>query len=484
MADLALTNVVSISVSQSGTGIGQYNTSNLALFSREAFGTGFGALGYKIYLSPTQVGVDFGTSSSTFAMANAVFSQQPNILANVGYLVVIPFLATAQTAVQSITTLSPALLPPASGAVTLNYAGGNSGALAYNASNAAIQSAIRLIATLGTVVVVGTFATGLSITLSGIVGAAPLFTFSANTLADAATAAITPVAATTTIGSLAETLDSAINRTQGLVQYFGIMSAEVQIQTVMLAAAAVIQPLNKIGFFASYTAADVSPGGMLDLLRSGSFSQSRGLFYGDVLATSLVMMASYVGRAISTNFQGSKTTQSMHLKNLIGVQPDPSMTQTLLNQCLAAGADVYCSIQGVPKVFCSGANTFFDNVYNLQWFIGSLQVAGFNQLAQTSTKIAQTEDGLTTLKSAYANVCEQALTNQFAAPGAWNNPTTFGVQADLFANISQRGYYIYSSPVSQQAASVRATRAAPLIQIALKYAGAIHSGSVIVNVNA
>lgn len=481
--DLSLSNVINVSVSAPGAGIGLYNTSNIGLFTREAAAPSFGLLGYRIYLDPSGVATDFGTSSNTYAMATAIFSQQPNILANGGYLVIMPFLTS-------------------------------------------------------------------------------------------------------------ETIVNAIIRTLGLVQYFGVMCAEVTTQTNMLAAASEIQTLNKLAIWMSQTAADVAPGGMLDLLRTGSLKQNRGWFYGaqpviavqnlsfssvsasgafvlnyngnpsasiawnasaatiqtdlqamaglgsvtvsgsiasqnlqvtftgvdgpalpltitsntlmnsipsavvvtdstvtvgvsiaSALQQCLVSAASYWGRALSTNFNGSDTTQTMHLKDLIGVQPDPSMTQTLLNQCQAAGADVYASIQGVPKVFTSGANDFFDNQYNLQWFVGGIQVAGFNVLAQTSTKIPQTDSGMDTLKTAYRNVCEQGVTNQFLAPGQWNNPTTFGNQADLLANVSQRGYYIYSAPVSQQSPAVRATRAAPLVQIAIKYAGAIHSSSVIVNIN-
>jgi len=44
--DLQLTNVVNISVSQANTGVNAYNTSNLALFSHDTPGEGFGALGY------------------------------------------------------------------------------------------------------------------------------------------------------------------------------------------------------------------------------------------------------------------------------------------------------------------------------------------------------------------------------------------------------------------------------------------------------
>lgn len=380
--DLNISNIVNISVAAEGTGISQYNTSNLALFTRDTPGMSFGSDPFKIYLDPVQVGIDFGTGSLTYAMALQVFSQQPNILANNGYLVVIPLLT------------SPS----------------------------------------------------------------------------------------------AETIDAAITRTANLVQYFGVMvteTADVTTQSTMLAAAAIIQTMNKLMFWVSRLSASIAPSGILDQLRSHTYHQNRGLYYGGAAdADALGMMSAYAGRALSTNFNGSLTTETMHLKDLIGVNPDPSMTQNLYNEAQTAGVDIYASIQGVPKTISFGANDFFDNQYNLQWFVGALQVAGFNVLAQTSTKIPQTENGVSVLKNAYRNVCEQAVANGFAAPGQWNNPTTFGNQSDLFQNVAQRGYYIYSQPVSQQLPSVRAQRQAPLIQIALKYAGAIHSSTVIVNVNA
>jgi hypothetical protein len=174
----------------------------------------------------------------------------------------------------------------------------------------------------------------------------------------------------------------------------------------------------------------------------------------------------------------------MHLKDLVGILPDPTITQTLLTKAQDVGADCYVSIQGVPKTFTSGGNKFFDDVYNLLWFVGSLKIAGFNVLATTSTKIAQTENGVSSLKSAYRRICEAAVTNEFVAAGRWTSANTFGVQEDFFDNITQRGYYIYSQPVALQLPSDRAERNAPLIQMAIKYAGAIHSSSVIVNINA
>ena len=477
--DLSLANVFTVSVSTPQTGVGEFNTSNLAIFTRESYQTSFGSLGYKIYLEPTEVGEDFGTSSNTYAMANAVFSQKPNILAGGGYLVVIPMLGTAQTAVQTITFSSV----PTAGNFLLNYNGDVTTAIAYNASQSAIQVLVRTLTGLEAATVVGTCATSIVITCTGISGAVALMTISSNTLTDAELDTVTPTVTTTTIGFATETIDKAITRTVGLVQYFGVMQTEIPIQTQMLAGAAVIQALNKIAFWLSVTAADVNPGGYIDLLRSGTLTQNRGLFYGVSLATGLVYMASYAGRGMSTNFNGSKTTQTMHLKTLAAVQPDSTMSQSLLTLCIAAGADTYVSLQGVSKVFCSGENDYYDNQYNLQWFVGALLVAEFNSLAQVDTKLPQTENGMDVMKNGATQVCEQGVTNGFIAPGTWTSPTTFGNQEDLYLNVSQKGYYIYSAPISQQLPAVRAARTAPLIQVAIKYAGAIHSGSAVINVN-
>jgi hypothetical protein len=377
--DLNISNVINISVSQSQSGLGQYNTSNVALFTNDDYESSFGDDGYKIYLGPTEVATDFGSDSDTYAMALTLFSQQPNILANRGYLVIIPFEDAPYTT---------------------------------------------------------------------------------------------------------ETLAEAIARTEDLVQYFGIMSASIVDETDGKAAADVVQPLNKMLFLVSRTEEDVDEDGYFDDINNASEDHTRCLYYGtDNDQDALKMMAAYVGRGLSTNFAGANTTQTMHLKDLIGIIADPTMTQTILTKCQNAGVDAYPSIQGVPKVFTSGENGFFDDVYNLLWIVGALEIAGFNALAQVSTKIPQTESGMDTLKGAYRTICEQGVSNQFLAPGRWNNPVTFGIQEDLFNNISERGYYIYSQPVSQQTPTSREEREAPLIQIALKYAGAIHSSTVIVNIN-
>lgn len=478
MSILSISNIINVSVATVQIGVNNYSTSNLAIFSDEQPDLGtFGSLGYAIYLSPEQVGIDFGTSSKTFEMANGVFSQQPNILSGGGVLVVILMITTSQTL--SFSGIA------ASGTFEVVSTYGTSAAINWNDSASVIQQKLRAVVGQEGWIVTGSIASELlTIHMAGNYGPVSIVSTTANTLATSGPVAITITPAITIVG---ESLAAAISRTVGLVQYFGIMATEsvdVIGQVGLLAAAAVIQPLLKVGFFVSHVSADIAPGGMLDLLRSGSLSHSRGLYYGQVTShEDLVFMASYAGLALSTNFNGSNTTQTMNLKSLPGVQADLTMTETFLQQAKAAGADTYPSLQGVSCVIQTGANTEWDQIYGTLWFAGALQVAGFNYLATTSTKIPQTESGMDGLKGAYRNICNQAVNNQFSAPGQWNSATTFGDPAKLLLNVAQFGYYIYSVPIAQQSQASRVAREAPLCSIAIKLAGAIQSSTVIVYVN-
>lgn len=477
MAQLVLSNVINISVSQVSAGAGNYNTSNVGLFSDEAPANSFGVLGYKQYIDPSGVATDFGSTSKTYAMALATFSQQPNILAGNGELVVILIgHATVHFALSGV---------PASGTFEISYLGNPTTAINFGDTAAQIQTKLRLVAGLSEVLVTGSLASqSLNFEMSGVYGASPALTVVANSLQTSAPAAITFAI---TIPTAGETWAAAITRTSTLVQYFGVEITATAFdmgQADVLAAAAVIQSLNKVGLVVSFTEADILPGGTIDLLRTGSFSKTRGLFYGDPVGNNaLVYMASYAGVGFSVNFTGSNTTATQNLRTLAGVQPDPSMSQTIFDEAKAAGADIYVSLQGVPAIISNGANRYFDQIYNQEWIVGALQIAGFNFLQQAGTKIPQTESGMDGLKGAYRGVCEQGVTNEYLAPGTWTSPTTFGVQADFIANISQRGYYIFSQPVAKQLQVDRAARIAPLVQIALKEAGAIQSSSVLVNIN-
>ena len=387
---LDLTNVINISVSQTPTGLGNYNVNNVALFTEDvplvesssssssSLGGGaspapghFGA--YRIYVSAQAVGDDFGTTSTTYKMAVALFSQQPNILAGGGCLIIFKL-------------------------------------------------------------------------------------------------------------GIAETLLAAIARVKDLVFFCGIISTNYPATGSMKTLADSVQSYgDKILILPSKTYADVSAD--FTPIKAAKDYNTRCIYTSDqTTGAELLFAAAYAGRGFSVDFTGSRTAITMNLKQLTTIDPDEGITQTIYEALATAGVDAYVDYAGVPSIVSNGANKFFDEIYNLTWLVCQLKVVGFNALALVGTKIPQTEPGMSLLKSAYRSVCEQALNNGYVAPGAWNSSEWFGNQNDMINNILERGYYIYSGPVNLQAAADRAARKAPLVQIAIKEAGAIHSTSIIVNV--
>jgi len=295
-----------------------------------------------------------------------------------------------------------------------------------------------------------------------------------------------------TPGETQETVRAAITRVMGQVYFYGVLiDEEMDAQSAEFAAlAAQCKADGKMFFYCSSNIAMLEPGSMLDLLRSGSVTRARAFYHGNALLNGAtaqqtqIFAGAYAGRALSVNFSGSLTATTLHLKALVGINPDQTISQTELAKAQAAGVDVYVAIAGLPCLFTSGENSYFDDVYNADWMAFALQVAGFNYLKQTNYKIPQTETGMTGLKDAYGKVCRQAVTNGVLGPGAWTSPDTVGNQADCIRNVADVGYYVYSLPVNQQLQADRQARKAPVVQIAAKFAGAIHESDVVVNLNA
>lgn len=279
-----------------------------------------------------------------------------------------------------------------------------------------------------------------------------------------------------------ETLAQAIARTVDDVFYCGIISTAYPDQADMLALATAVQAYkDKILFLPTATASLIT--GAFTDIKNSSLSRTRCLYYSTSEYTARLFAAAAAGRSLSVDFNGSNTALTMNLKQLAGITADSAITQTIYDLCETAGVDVYVSFAGVSAYVSNGANRYFDEAYNLVWFISALRVAGFNALFQTGNKVPQTEVGMNLLKSAYRSVCEKAVNNGYIAPGTWTSSEWFGVQDDMAKNIEQKGYYIYSSAVSKQSAADRGNRIAPLIKIAVKESGAIHSTNVIVTIN-
>lgn len=291
-----------------------------------------------------------------------------------------------------------------------------------------------------------------------------------------------------------ETVRAALARLADKVFFFGVLMDEELLAsdpTEFAQLAAYCQANRKMLFYTSSHITDLQPGSGLDLVRQAAETLVRCLYYGSALLNGAaaqqtqIFSAAYAGRGLSTNFDAANTSTTMHQKQLATITPDDTLTQTALNAADAAGVDVYGNFGGFACLKTSGANQFFDQAYQRQWLSFALQIAGFNYLASTSTKVPQTEDGMNGLKDAYIQVLKQAVANGYLATGLnWYSATSFGNKADLVRNIFETGYYVYSLPVAQQAQNARQQRQAPVVQIAAQEAGAIHSSAVIVNVEA
>ena len=274
-----------------------------------------------------------------------------------------------------------------------------------------------------------------------------------------------------------ERAKDAILRTKGSVNYFGIVYNEKMADAVLTELAATVQSLDKFQAVGSNLTADIT--GVFTTVTNSGYTKTRCMLYTNTENDALDFAAGYMSRLMSINFNATGTALTMHLKDFVGLVADSGINQTLLDSAKKAGVDVIADF-GIPKIFISGANLFSDQVYTRLALQVDLQIAGFNYLAQTTSKIPQTEQGMDGLKGTYRAVLSRYVDVGVFAPGTWTGSTRFGNPADHDRNIEEFGFYINSISIAKQAQSERIARIAPVVQIAAKEAGAIHSSDVTV----
>lgn len=483
---LDIGNVVRVSVSGPERGLATINTSALAIITDEApIPADFGD--YRTYLNPDGVAEDFGTSSETYRLALSVFNQKINILTGGGFLVVVPRLQSGPATAAVILGTGPVNLLSLSATdynLNVDVDGGGAGdELIGSVDTTSLATAET---SLNSTAIT---AAGLEFVLSGELSAAIV---TLQTLATGATKSITIGAAGTgtdiavplgLTGSATgadagiERAKDAILRTKGSVNYFGIVYNEKMADAVLTELAATVQSLDKFQAVGSNLTADIT--GVFTTLKDSGYTKTRCMLYTISEDNALDFAAGYMSRLMSINFNATGTALTMHLKDFVGLVADSGVSQTILDAAKKAGVDVIADL-GIPKIFISGANLFSDQLYTRLSLQVDLQIAGFNYLAQTTTKIPQTETGMDGLKGTYRAVMKRYVGVGVFAPGTWNSPTRFGNPADHDRNIEEFGFFIYSLPLAQQAQSEREARIAPVVQIAAKEAGAIHSSDVIV----
>lgn len=254
------------------------------------------------------------------------------------------------------------------------------------------------------------------------------------------------------------------------------------LDTVYLQVAAMIEgsaPVRVFGITLS-SQASYNPTSQTDLgamLSLSNYSRTITQFSSNPYA-----ICSFFGRALGVNFQGSKTVLTMKFKQ------EPGVIAELLTESQSAALTAkhinefvrYANATAIIQEGWMANGRFWDEVHGLDWLSNQVQTDLFNVFYQSLTKIPQTDDGVHVLLTQVEATLSQAVVNGLIAPGVWN--------AEGFGQLSRgdllpKGFYVYAPLIATQSQADREARKAPVLQAAIKMAGAIHSVNCIISVN-
>lgn len=487
---IPLSYVIKVSLSTTPQGLADFNTNSIAIFSNEPLL--IPAL-YAVCYSPQDAIAVAGTNSLTAKMATALFTPVPNFRTGLGVLYIFPF--------KGINATSGSLLTPDISVNITNFQSVTNGVANFSVDGTTtlIQgldfSAVKTLSDIAQVfqnqnpdMDISVDETNTKLLFSSrVLGSDSTITISAATgegITDLnGVDYLNGAGATSTTGVNAsgQTLAEAVTTAEEQVFFGGVLTTQFADNTIVLANATAIQSMDKVYFEVTNSHNNISVLGQS--IQSAGLGKTRLNSYAMGKEASKVEAATYATVAMSVNYNGTATANTMNLKTLTGVLPDAYLNSTYLNAAETNGVDLYGNLGGLSVVISNNNNGYTDDIVNQLWLKKKLEVNGFNYLRQTNTKIPQTEQGMTGLKNAYTQVCEMGINNGVIGRGLeWNSAIPFGDPEDFKRNIREYGYYIYSIPISQQSQADRESRKAPLVQIAIKFAGAIHSSDVLVNI--
>lgn len=487
---------VNVSLAQTPSGLSGYNTNSIAIFSNE---TSNSIEPYIRALSPSTVKTAYGSDSLTYKMAQALFTPVPNFTSGRGELYIFPLAGTNATngkiAFAGLNARIDNFKAVTNGSIDLTIDGvltklrgldfTNINSLTDIAAVILNQNPDVFIKNTSTDMIIYSKRPGGTVTMTALDPVVGTDLSGANFFD--ITNAETLSGQTCTGQSLSSAVETALEQ----VYFGGVLTTQYQDDATLLANAAAIQSLDCIYYNELASLGDITVTGTAN--KTAGNSQTRLLAYSKgepVLATttnmsndaSKVAIATYASIAQSVNFSASNTANTLNLKTLTGVLPDGGLNDTYVLNARDNGVDIYGQTGGLAVVYSNNNNGYTDDVVATLRLKKDVQVGGFNYLRQTNTKIPQTEQAMTGLKNAYGLVCEKFVKNGVITPGTWNGAIPFGDPEAFTRNIAEKGYYIYSIPISQQPQTEREARIAPVAQIAIKLSGAFHFSDVLINV--
>lgn len=282
----------------------------------------------------------------------------------------------------------------------------------------------------------------------------------------------------------AEKLMDAVNAVMGYTSWYGLGIADKEDiaddDWLKVAAAVEASGVSRILAITTSDPATVdatSTGDLAYKLKAAKYGRT----FVQYSSSSKYAALSAFGRAFTVNFNGSNTTITLKFKQ------EPGITYETLTTNQAAALDAkncnvfvyYQNDTAILQQSVMSGGDFFDERHGLDWLQNYVQTNLYNLLYTSTTKIPQTDAGVTRLLSSVEQSMDQSVTNGLVAPGVWNGGPIGQLNS---GDTLTKGYYVYAQPISEQAQADREARKAPVIQVACKLAGAVHFADVQINV--
>lgn len=288
----------------------------------------------------------------------------------------------------------------------------------------------------------------------------------------------------TTESGETETLTEAVNAVLQYTNWYGLGVADSEAidDAEWLAVASAIESAS-LSRILAITVSDpqtldaASTADLASRLKAAKYART----FVQFSASSNYAALSAFSRAFTVNFNGSNTTITLKFKQ----EPGVTYEALTVNQAAALDAkncNVFVYYQNDTAILQQGVmanGDFFDERHGLDWMQNYVQTNLFNMLYTSTSKVPQTDAGVTRLLANVEQSMDQTVTNGLVAPGIWSG----GPVGQLASGETlTKGYYVYAQPLAEQAQADREARKAPLIQVACKLAGAVHYADVQINV--
>ena len=496
MADLG--NIINVSLIPEGRLVQRDNMNVVSIITAQ-LGHLSTANRTDVYRSIAAVGVDFGTNSGIYKQALAFFGTQPNPTNAGGYLVAGYWRAVDEDTVATSAKLKgaeiseaatiPLLQQISDGTFDIDIDGAteNITGLDFQSSfdlddviavlNGQLSGGVASLDNIGIVITSST--TGVTSLIDFVTDPAT-GTYVGSLLAlEDGSGAITQQGAAAGVITAESKLD-AIAAVKAEVNARGYVFVDKMLTSDVTDISAFAQAEDVLVYEVFNAASNLEPtvGNPVWDVKLGGKTNFRCLYSA---ANNRTFAAAYMARAHTVNFRAENSALTMNLKDLPIVAEE--YTEGEIVKADRVGLDIYTPFKDVGKVLSSGANDFLDNRYNIIAYIDAMQTDMFNLLAQTGTKIPQTTDGVNQLVDQAEKTTRGFRRAGVFAAGTWSSPDFFGNREAFERAILQEGFYFLAGRLSDQDQADRVARKAPVIQGAVKNAGAIHKVDIIINFN-